>query len=74
VFLAFVRTAHYWTKLHPELAFEDDVQQLLATQEVVARCVLNDPAARIDGLTRQVGAELESLRQVTKTERLGRAR
>src|SRR5437762_3483820 len=26
--LAFVRTAHYWTKLHPELAWEDDVIQL----------------------------------------------
>jgi len=29
--LAFVRTAHYWTKLHPELTLEDDVNQLLAT-------------------------------------------
>ena len=26
--LAFVRTAHYWTKLHPELALEDDVSHL----------------------------------------------
>ena len=25
VFLAFVRTAHYWTKVHTELRFEDDL-------------------------------------------------
>jgi len=74
VFLAFVRTAHYWTKLHLELDFEDDVQQLLATHEIVAQYVLNDPAARIDALRRQVGAELESLRDVTRKERAGRAR
>jgi hypothetical protein len=73
VFLAFVRTAHYWTKLHPEIAFEDDIQPLLATHEIVAQCILNDPAARIDGLTRQVGSELESLRHLTKVERVGRS-
>jgi len=72
VFLTFVRAAHYWTKLHPELAFEDDIRQLLATHEVLAQCVLSDSAARIDGLTRQVGAELESLRLVT--ERVERVR
>ena len=43
VFLAFVRTAHYWTKVHPELGLEDDVKQLFATHEALAECVLNDP-------------------------------
>lgn len=71
VFLTFVRAAHYWTKLHPELAFEDDILQLLATHEVVAQCILSDPAARVDALTLQVGAELESLRHVTQNERVG---
>ena len=46
VFLSFIRTAHYWTKLHPELCFEDDVNQLLATHEALADCILNDPEAR----------------------------
>ncbi|HEV8146199.1 MAG TPA: hypothetical protein VGP79_07460 [Bryobacteraceae bacterium] len=71
LFLTFVRTAHYWTKLHPELPFEEDVQQLLSTYEVVAQCVLNDPAAPVD-LTHQVGAELDSLRQLKGTERVGK--
>ena len=43
VFLAFVRTAHYWTKLHCELGFEDDIKRLLAIHQELADCVLNDP-------------------------------
>ena len=69
VFLAFVRTAHFWTQLHPELAFENDVQQLLATHELLAECVLKDPAAHIDTLTQKIGSELDSLRQLTRAEK-----
>ena len=64
VFLSFVRTAHYWTKLHPELGFEDDVNQLLATHKALADCILNDPEARADTLSRQVAAELASLQEL----------
>ncbi|HXA07421.1 MAG TPA: ATP-binding protein [Bryobacteraceae bacterium] len=64
--LAFVRTAHYWTKLHPELAFEDDVNQLLAANETLAHCILKDPGAQTDSLSRQVAAELSSLRKLRK--------
>jgi hypothetical protein len=66
VFLAFVRTAHFWTKLHPELAFENDVQQLLATHELLAECVMRDPAAQVDAMTQKIGSELDSLRQLTR--------
>jgi signal transduction histidine kinase len=62
--LAFVRTAHYWTKLHPELALEDDISHLLATNETLAQCILNDPEAQKDGLGQQVAAELTSLRKL----------
>jgi signal transduction histidine kinase len=64
--LAFVRTAHYWTKLHPELAFEEDITQLLATHETLADCILKDPEAEGDGLSRQVAAELISLRKLRR--------
>ena len=64
--LAFVRTAHYWTKLHPELAFEDDVAQLLAAHETLAHCILKDPEAQRDSLSGQVAAELASLRELRK--------
>jgi signal transduction histidine kinase len=62
--LAFVRTAHYWTKLHPELAYEDDISRLLATHEMLAECILKDPEAQKDSLGRQVAAELASLRKL----------
>ena len=34
--LTFVRTAHFWTRLHPELTFERDVSDLLAVHEPLA--------------------------------------
>jgi PAS domain-containing protein len=64
--LAFVRMAHYWTKLHPELAIEDDVNHLLATHEKLAACILKDLEAQNDSLSRQVTAELASLRTLQK--------
>jgi PAS domain S-box-containing protein len=45
LFLAFVRAAHYWTKVHPEIEFEADIKHLLATHEALAACILNDPEA-----------------------------
>jgi signal transduction histidine kinase len=62
--LAFVRTAHYWTKLHPELALEDDINHLLAAHETLADCILKDPEAQKDSLGRQIAAELASLRKL----------
>jgi signal transduction histidine kinase len=64
--LAFVRTAHYWTKLHPELRFEDDITELLATHEALADCILRDPEGQGDSLSRQVASELTSLRKLRK--------
>jgi PAS domain S-box-containing protein len=62
LFLTFVRAAHYWTKVHPELVLEDDIKKLLETHEALAACVLNDPEAGYDSLTQSLGDELPSLR------------
>src|SRR6202034_1714653 len=40
--LAFIRTAHYWTEIHPELILEEDIDQLLIAHEAIAACVLAD--------------------------------
>jgi two-component system sensor histidine kinase UhpB len=61
LFLAFVRAAHYWTETHPEIAFEDDIDKLLATHEALADCILNDPEAR-DNLSQSLVDELPALR------------
>jgi PAS domain S-box-containing protein len=62
LFLAFVRAAHYWTRVHPEIQLEDDVKQLLATHEALAGCIIDDPEASTDKITQSVLDELPVLR------------
>lgn len=61
LFLAFVRAAHYWTETHLEIAFEDDINNLLATHEALAECILNDPEAK-DSISQSLLDELPALR------------
>jgi PAS domain-containing protein len=63
LFLTFVRAAHYWTKVHPELECEDDIKQLLATHEALAACILNQAEAASDSVSQSLLDELPALRQ-----------
>jgi PAS domain S-box-containing protein len=63
LFLAFVRAAHYWTRVHPEIQFEDDIKQLLATHEALASCITNDTEASTDKITQSILDEIPLLRQ-----------
>jgi hypothetical protein len=38
--LAFIRTAHYWTMVHPALEIEQDVRELMALHEELASLLL----------------------------------
>jgi PAS domain S-box-containing protein len=62
LFLAFIRAAHYWTRVHPEIEFEDDIKQLLASHEALASCILDDPEANTDKVTQAIVDELPALR------------
>jgi PAS domain-containing protein len=62
LFLAFVGAAHYWTEVHPEIAFEDDIKQLLASHEAPADCILNDPEADCGNVSQLILDELPGLR------------
>lgn len=65
--LAFIRTAHYWTEIHPELVLEDDINQLLATHEAIAACVLARPAELPENkLARRISEDLISLRDLNE--------
>lgn len=67
--LAFIRTAHYWTEIHPELVLEDDINQLLTAHEALAACVLADAAELPENLlARQVSEELMSLRNLKERQ------
>lgn len=60
--LAFIRTAHYWSKIHPELALEADIEELLAIHEDLAECILKDPEIHRGTSGWRVLVELPSLR------------
>jgi PAS domain S-box-containing protein len=62
LFLAFVRAAHYWTRVHPEIALEDDINHLLATHQALAECILSDPEFGSDAVSQSLLDELPSLR------------
>lgn len=68
LFLAFVRTAHYWTRLHPELTLESDITELLAANESLAECVFNDAAAHEDPGHAKTPDEITSLLEVRKLQ------
>ena len=44
-FLTFIRSAHYWTLMHPELALEEDMEILLGQHTELARLLLGDTEA-----------------------------
>ena len=72
--LAFIRTAHYWTVLHSDLVFEEDIRELLGASEELARLLLEDPeAARCDMGTR-LFSELEDLRGLHERRELEQAK
>jgi hypothetical protein len=41
--LAFIRTAHYWTVVHPGLEIEDDMRELMSQHKELASLLLQDP-------------------------------
>lgn len=63
VLLTFVRAAHYWTEVHPEIELEDDIRDLLRTEEALAGCILNDPEAGAAPVCGSILEETPALRQ-----------
>ena len=74
VFLAFVRTAHYWTKVHTELRLEEDILELTRVHEQLAQCLLSDPEAHRSDVAQRVAQELEELRAAHTRSELERRR
>jgi two-component sensor histidine kinase len=73
-FLTFIRSAHYWTLMHPELAFEDDVKQLLREHQELAKLLLEDPEAGRSEMGARLFEELVSLRELNEREELKKAK
>ena len=69
-FLTFIRSAHYWTLMHPEIALEDDVKELLREHEELAQLLQEDAEAGRCEMGTRLFEELESLRELNEREEL----
>jgi two-component sensor histidine kinase len=72
--LAFIRTAHYWTKVHPDLSYEQDVHDLLEFNAELSRLLLEDPEAARCDMGVRLFAELAELRELHERDELERAK
>ncbi len=72
--LAFIRTAHYWTVLHPEIESEDDMLSLLRDQEELAKLLLGDSEADRCEMGERAFEELTALRDLHERQELEKAK
>jgi signal transduction histidine kinase len=72
--LAFIRTAHYWTMLHPEIETEDDMRFLLRGHEELARLLLEDVEADRCEMGERLFEELTHLRDLNERQELEQAK
>ena len=72
--LAFIRTAHYWTMLHPEIESEEDMLELLRGHEELAQLLLEDPEANRSELSERMFVELTQLRELNERQELQKAK
>ena len=72
--LAFIRTAHYWTMLHPEIESEGDMLELIRGHEELAKLLMEDPEADRSEMSERTFAELASLRELNEREELRRTK
>ena len=63
VFFLFVRAGHFWTKVHPELRLEKDVEQLIGDYEELAEAIRNDSEAKTFIISQNCIDEIYKLRQ-----------
>jgi signal transduction histidine kinase len=72
--LAFIRTAHYWTMLHPEIESEDDMIELMHGHAELARLLLEDPEAHRSEMSERTFQELTHLRELHERRELQKAK
>ena len=72
--LAFIRTAHYWTMLHPEIESEEDMLALMRGHEELASLLLADPEAHRSEMGERTFQELTHLRELNERQELHKAK
>ena len=72
--LAFIRTAHYWTMLHPEIETEEDMRAVMRGHEELARLLLEDSEAERCEMGGRLFEELITLRELHERQELEQAK
>jgi signal transduction histidine kinase len=72
--LAFIRTAHYWTMLHPEIESEEDMLELMRGHEELAQLLLEDPEADRCEMGERMFGELARLRELNERQELRKSK
>jgi two-component sensor histidine kinase len=72
--LTFIRSAHYWTLMHPELVLEDDLNALLRQHEELAQLLSEDANEGQCETNTRLFEELESLRDLNERQELETAK
>ena len=73
-FLTFVRTAHYWTMLHPEIETEEDMRVLMRDHTELYRLLLDDAEADRCEMSDRLFEELTVLRELNERQELEKAK
>lgn len=63
-YLAFIRTAHYWTEMHPELTYEPDMVEILSGHPDLAELLLDTSEAELVQGGRQLRQTLGDLKRI----------
>jgi signal transduction histidine kinase len=72
--LTFIRAAHYWTMLHPEVESEEDMLSLLRQHEELSQLLLQDPEADRCEMSDRLYEELRALRELRERQELQKAK
>jgi signal transduction histidine kinase/CheY-like chemotaxis protein len=73
-FLAFIRAAHFWTLMHPEIQIEADMVALMQAHEALSQLLLEDPEAGRCDLNQRMVDELFALRELHERQELVKAK
>jgi hypothetical protein len=66
--------SHYWTQIHPDLGFDDDVREMLDQHEELASLLLKDPEAAHSDMGVRLLNELQLLRDLNERRELEKAK
>jgi len=73
-FLAFIRAAHFWTLLHPEIEIEQDMIELMRGHQALADLLLHDSESGRCDLNQRMVDELFALRELNERQQLLKAK